>query len=196
MKKIFLTSISLFFLGIFLSFSQDKISKLDVRFGIGTSQLNYKNLINFSTFMIENEINYKFSKYFSVAGSIGYLISTGFQINNATFDLVNTNYFLINTNIFYSPFSNSRKNDFRIGFGPTWIIGYRYIMGSARNNYGLYYINISENIEYNVLAANFIIEDSYTIKEQFIVGLKAFYQTNNNLGIMAKFGIKFFNKKK
>ena len=196
MKKIFLTSIFLFFLGIFLSFSQDKISKIDVRFGIGTSQLNYKNLINFSTFMIENEINYKFSKYFSVAGSIGYLFSTGVQINNATFDLVNTNYFLINTNIFYSPFSNSRKNDFRIGIGPTWIIGYRYIKGSARNNYGLYYINISENIDYNLLAANFIIEDSYTIKEQFIVGFKAFYQTNNNLGIMAKFGIKFFNKKK
>ncbi len=209
-KKIFLTSIFLFFLGIFLSFSQDKISKLDIRFGIGTSQLNNLSYPEISTVAIESEINYKLSKYFAISGSLNYLfgIPKRYDFSNG-FSQFNANFFQISSAIFYSPFKNNKNNDFRVGVGPVWITGYINVDGESNYCSKCQFFKAPEiqtYIKENVLTANFIIEDSYTINEQFIVGLKLYYQPylptsdfyrfNENIGLTAKFGIKIFNKKK
>ena len=214
MKKIFLTSIVLFFLGIFLSFSQDKISKLDVRFGIGTSQWSdlYFPEISTIAIAIENEINYKFSKYFAISGSLNYSfgipkrIEYGFEQSKNLYENI-AGFFQISSIIFYSPFKNNKKNDFRVGVGPVWINAniYEHFEDYLCSTCIPVQSPIRTNIrKANTLAANFIIEDSYTIKEQFIVGLKLYYQPNlsglngfnENIGLTAKFGIKIFNKQK
>ena len=88
-----------------------------------------------------------------------------------------------------------------------WITGYKNMHGESNYSSTCQFIKAPEiktNIKENLLTANFLIEDSYTIKEQFIVGLKLFYQPNlsglygfnENIGLTAKFGIKIFNKQK
>ena len=204
MKKIFLTSISLFFLGIFLSFSQDKISKLDVRFGIGTSQWSNLFYSEISTITIENEINYKFSKYFAISGSLNYSFDISKKIDYGVgFNQYYVNFFQISSTIFYSPFKNNKNNDFRVGVGPVWITGDINVVDEFTCSI-CFIPQQTYNRKANTLTANFLIEDSYTIKEQFIVGLKLFYQPNlsglngfnENIGLTAKFGIKIFNKQK
>jgi hypothetical protein len=163
--------------------AQNIDKKFDFRFGTGTSLLGTGDM---RTIMFENEINYQFTKYCTFSCSVGNGWSDSGVYESASF-------FQGNMNIFLSPFKNNRKNDFRIGTGLSymnisdvyvesteWIDGKGMVEGftiERRNSFGF----------------NFIIEDSYTISERFIIGIKIFTQPyfgDINSGVLFKIGLK------
>jgi hypothetical protein len=164
--------------------AQDKPKKFDIRFGIGISLLGTGDM---TTINFENEINYKFSQYFSTSFSLNFGRS-----NSGVFET--SSYIQGNLNIFVSPFRNNKKNDFRVGSGfsimnisdsyyfePDCNVGTEQLSPyhfNRRNSYGF----------------NIIIEDTYSINDRFLIGLKLFTQpyTNGdiNSGILLKLGLK------
>jgi len=164
--------------------AQDNHKKFDVKFGVGISLLGTGDM---TTINFENELNYKFSHYFSTSFTLNY----GKSISGV---YETSSYIQENLNIFISPFKNSRKNDFRIGTG-----------FSIMNISDSYYfeeecgVGIEQSSPYhydkrNSLGFNIIIENTYSINARFLIGLKLFTQpyTNGdiNSGILLKCGLK------
>ena len=164
--------------------AQDVKSRMDLRFGIGTSSLGKGDM---RTIMFENEVNMKLNNYFTLSGGIGYAKSDYGVFEQASF-------VQLNTNIYISPFKNSRRNDFRIGTGPSWYSISDVYRSSAR------YLNgqlVDEEYEFdtrNSIGFNVIIENCYLVAEKYLLGLKLFGQSyqngDGNSGILLKLGIK------
>jgi len=165
--------------------AQEKQQKFDIRFGVGISLLGTGDM---TTINFENEVNYKFNQYFSTSFSLNYGKSIAGIYETSS-------YIQGNLNIFISPFKNSRRNDFRIGTG-----------FSIMNVSDSYYfaqecaVGIEQSSPYhydkrNSSGFNIIIEDTYSVTDRFLIGLKLFTQpyTNGdiNSGILLKCGLKF-----
>ena len=164
--------------------AQKTESKYDVRLGLGTSLLGTGDM---QTIMFENEANAKLNKYFTLSGGIGYAKSDYGVYEQASF-------VQLNSNVYISPFKNNRKNDFRIGTGLS-----AYSIFDAYQSAATYKNGELINTEYefdkrNSIGLNLIIENTYSVTDKFLMGLKLFsqlYQNGDiNSGIMLKFGIK------
>jgi hypothetical protein len=103
-------------------------------------------------------------------------------------------YFQGDLGIYISPFSNIKRNDFRIGTGLSLMNISNYYQRLA-----IYQNNILIRSEYqadlkNTLGYTMIIEDSYLINDKFIVGLKIFihpyFDGDINSGLLLKLGMK------
>lgn len=164
--------------------AQDNHKAFDMKFGVGISLLGTGDM---TTLNFENEINYKISPYFSTSFTLNYGKS-----NSGVYDA--SSYIQGNLNIFISPFTNTQKNDFRIGTG--------FSMMNISDSY--YFIQecgigIEQASPYHFdkrtsSGINIIIEDTYSISERYLVGLKLFTQPyfngDLNSGILLKFGLK------
>jgi len=164
--------------------AQDKQTKFDVKFGVGISLLGTGDM---TTINFENETNYKISQYFSTSFTLNYGRS-----NSGVYET--SSYIQGNLNIFISPFKNNRKNDFRIGTGFS-------IMNISDSYYFLQEcgVGIEQTSPYhfdkrNSSGFNIIIEDTYSINEKYLIGLKLFTQPyfngDLNSGVLLKFGLK------
>lgn len=164
--------------------AQDFKSRIDLRLGIGTSLLGTGDM---QTIMLENEVNMKLNSYFTFGGELGFGKSDYGVFEHASF-------IQLNANIFLSPFKNKGRNDFRIGTGPSW-----YSVSDAYRS-SAHYQNgqpVDEDYKFDTRSSigfNVIIENSYSITERYLLGLKLFtqpYQNGDiNTGILLKFGIK------
>jgi len=164
--------------------AQETESRIDFRFGVGTSLLGTGDM---QTIMFENEANIKWNRYFTLGAGLGYAKSDDGVFEQASF-------IQLNTNVYISPFKNSRKNDFRVGTGLSWYSVSDVYQSSATYQNGQlidseYVFDKRSSIGFNI-----IIENTYSIGEKFLLGLKLFtqpYQNGDiNSGIMLKFGIK------
>lgn len=159
-------------------------AKFDVKFGVGVSLLGNGDM---TTLNFENEINFKISQYFSTSFTLNYGRS-----NSGIFET--SSYVQGNLNVFISPFKNNLKNDFKVGTG--------FSLMNISDSYYLQQecgVGIEESSPYhfdkrNSSGINIIIEDTYSIKEKYLIGLKLFSQSyfneDVNSGILLKFGLK------
>jgi hypothetical protein len=180
MKKLILASIILFSLSVNAQKAQ---TRFDFRFGVGTSLLGSGDM---RTIMVENEINYSSNMFLTFAISTGYGKSDQGVYETSSF-------IQGNANIFLSPFGNNKKNDFRIGTGFSYLnVSNVYIKSSELINGTLLY-NEYQFENRNLIGMNIILEDTYSITERLILGLKVFTQPyigNINSGILLKIGVK------
>ena len=164
--------------------AQDNQKKFDAKFGLGVSLLGTGDM---TTLNFENEINFKISQYFSTSFTLNYGRS-----NSGIYET--SSFIQGNLNIFISPFKNNKKNDFKIGTG--------FSMMNISDSYYLEPecgVGIEQSTPYhfdkrNSSGFNIIIEDTYSIKEKYLIGLKLFTQSyfneDLNSGILLKFGLK------
>ena len=193
---------------------EPEIKKFDIRFGAGWSLLGTGDIgaVNF-----ENEFNFKFSRYFTTSASLNYgrvadnnystatsYITVGGKVYSSTTVIPwshNASFLQGNVNIFISPFRNNRKNDFRVGGGisvyniaEAYVQGYQSVPEELKPIYGESFVTWVYD-KRTSFGWNIIIEDTYTIKEKFLIGVKAFTQpyTNGdiNSGFMGKVGYVF-----
>lgn len=164
--------------------AQETASKLDLRFGIGTSLLGTGDM---RTLMFENELNLNLNKYFALEGGLGYAKS-----NDGIFE--QSSFIQLNANIYISPFKNNRKNDLRLGTGLSWYaVSDVYQSSVTLQNSQL--IDIAHKLDKrNSIGFNVVVENTYSITEKYMLGLKLFtqpYQNGDiNSGILLKFGVK------
>ena len=165
-------------------YAQDVESKYDLKLGIGTSLLGTGDM---QTIMFENEINFKLNKYFTLGEGLSFAKS-GFSV------LEQASFIQLNSNIYISPFKNNRQNDFRFGAGLSWYsISDFYQSSTVYIDEGL----LDSEYEFskrNSLGLNIIIENTYSISEKFLVGLKFFTQPYKNgdinSGLLLKVGLE------
>jgi len=174
----------LFLITIPLSAQEEK-KMFDVRFGIGTSLLGSGDM---RTLTIENELNYKISRYFGGSLSMDFGRSNAGVYETASF-------IQGNLNLFVSPFKNSGLNDFRIGAGLSIMnVSDAYLQSADYVNGQLVDADYQFDLR-NSLGYSIIIEDTYSITDKFLVGLKVFTQPYSNgdinSGILLKFGFMF-----
>jgi hypothetical protein len=139
---------------------------------VGTSLLGTGDM---HTLMLENELNYFISNSFATSISLGYGRSNYGVFETASFVQGNLN-------IYFSPFKNNKKNDFRIGTGLSY---YNVSDGSERS---------SDYQTRNSVGVNIILEHTYLLTERLRLGVKAFTQPYENgdinSGVLLKMGIR------
>ena len=182
MKNIFII-IAFLFISISLN-AQKSNSGFDYRFGIGNSFLGTGDMLGV---MYENEINCSINNYLSTGISLGY--------GKSDYGVSATASFLqYNLNVFFSPFKNSKRNDFRVGMGFSSLkISDAYMSSASWINNELidtdYVFDLRKTFGYN-----FIIENTYSITDKFLLGLKLYTQPYGNgdinSGILLKMGVR------
>ena len=158
--------------------------RFDFRFGVGTSFLSTGDI---ATTMLENELNYFINNFLATSISIGYGRSNEGVFETASF-------FQGNLNIYLSPFKNNKRNDFRIGTGLSYInVSDAYLVSADYSNG----VVIDEDYKFdkvNSIGMSIILENTYSIREKFLVGLKLFTQPyengDMNSGVLVKLGLK------
>jgi hypothetical protein len=183
MKKVIITALLLFASQIQ---AQESSQNLDFRVGTGISLLGTGDM---QTTVFENELNYKINNYIAGGSSINFG-------NSANGIHKSTSFIQGNLNLFFSPFKNNSKNDFRLGAGMSY---YRvsdvsedwYIDNTDGMNEQVFIDKLDERSSFGF---NIAIEDSYTFNNKFIVGAKLYtqpYQNGDiNSGFMLKTGLK------
>lgn len=163
--------------------AQVNTKKVDLKFGIGTSLQGSGDM---TTLSFENELNYKINKYFSISFAIDYGKSD--RGVNASTSLVQGN-----LNIYFSPFKNSGKNNFKIGTGLSAMkVSDFYALSITQENYG---VTTGDFVfeKRNSLGFNIIIENEYILSKKYLIGLKLFTQPYFNgdisTGGFLKFGV-------
>jgi len=159
-------------------------SKFDCRFGLGSSFLGSGDMRGV---MFENEINYAANNFFTAGLSIGYGKSDEGVYVLASF-------IEGNANVYFSPFKNNKRNDFRLGTGFSYFtVSDSYMSSAEWGSEGL----IDADYEFDLrttLGLNIIIEDTYMITDKFLLGLKVYTQPyfngDINTGVMLKVGVK------
>lgn len=174
----------LFILSTIHLIAQEDNSKFDIRFGTGVSLLGSGDM---GALNIENELNYNFNKYFASSLSVNYGRS-----NSGVY--VSSSFIQGNLNLFVSPFKNTRKNDFRIGTGFSMMNISETYKVLARCGVGLddiepIYFNARNSCGFNV-----IVENTYSLGDKLLVGIKLFSQVYSNedinSGVLLKFGLR------
>ena len=166
-------------------FAQEENRNFDIRFGVGRTILGSGDMI---TLTFENELNYKINPYFTTALSVNYGRS-----NYGVFETAS--YVQGNLNLYLSPFKNTNRNDFRVGTGLSLFhVSDAYLLSAYYDakgnlidaNYGF---DVRSSFGYSI-----ILEDTYTIRNRFLVGLKLFTQPyfsgDLNSGLLLKAGVK------
>lgn len=180
-KTIFLISLIAFSLPVI---GQEKTGNLDFRLGAGISLLGSGDMV---TFNYENEMNYKLNQYFTSTASI--------NLGRSNYGVSETASFVQgNFNIFLSPFKNNKRFDFRVGTGLTY-----YNISDAYESSQLWENGVLVDIDYEFdkrksFGYNIIIENSYSLTNRFLIGLKLFTQPyfngDINSGLLLKLGLK------
>ncbi len=140
-----------------------------------------------TTMNFENEISYRISQYFTASFTLNYGRS-----NSGVY--ATSSYIQENMNIFVSPFKTNRINDFKTGTGFS-------IMNISDSYYfeqdcgvGTEQSSPCHFDKRNSSGVNIIIEDTYSIKEKYLIGLKLFTQPyfngDVNTILLLKFGLK------
>lgn len=164
--------------------AQDTQKKLGFHFGMGSSLLGTGDI---TTFNVENEFSYKLNSYFSTSFTFNY------GRGNMGKEKLSA-YAQGNLNIFISPFKNNRKNDFKIGTGVSLMDIYSINHHLAMCGTGLEEAPPYEFNKRTPFGFNIIIEDTYSINDTYIVGIKLFTQSYTsddiNSGILVKVGLK------
>jgi hypothetical protein len=172
---------------LFLSLTakgQEKSEKLDFRIGSGVSLLGSGDM---TTFVYENELNYKLNNYLTSAVSINLGRSNYGVYENSAFTQGNLN-------IFLSPFKNNKKSDFRIGTGLSYYsVSDAYATSRSYENGQL--VAVVYGIETrNSYGINVIIEKSSMITDKLFWGAKLYSQPyfngDINTGLTFKLGYK------
>ncbi len=168
MKKQFIIIILLAMTSI--TFAQQTASRFELKLGLGTSFLGTGDM---QTLLIENELNYNINRYFSSSASIGFATS-----NRGVYEA--TSYTQGNVNIFFSPFTNTKRHDLRIGTGLSV-----YKVSDTWQS-----LVVIENGEVVVLEYSFekrssvglngIIAYSYALTDKLSLGAKVFLQPYKN----------------
>ena len=166
------------------AFSQESEIKTDLRFGMGFTLLGSGDMISTT---IENELNFKMGRFIASSLSISYGRSN-FGVNETTSFLQG------NTNFYISPFNNTRKNDFRIGTGLTYYhVSDAYLSGQWYENG----VIVDEDYEFRKrksLGFNMIIENTFSISNELLLGIKLYSQPyfngDINSGFLLKLGVK------
>ncbi|GAA4845100.1 hypothetical protein [Algivirga pacifica] len=165
-------------------YAQEKPSRLDFRFGVGTSLQGSGDMITLS---FDNELNYRLNNYFATSLSISHGKSESGVFKMGSF-------IQGNLNAFVSPFRNNRRNDFRLGIGlgvQNYV--YSYIQSEEYINGQL--IQSPVYRDKNGLGRNIIIENTFALTQRLLLGLKLYNQFYNsgdvNTGIMLKAGVQF-----
>ena len=173
----------LFILSTYHLTAQEGNSEFDIRFGTGLSLLGSGDM---TTLNFENELNYKFNKYFTSSFSVNYGRSNTEVSRTASF-------IQGNINIFLSPFTNNGKNDFRMGSGFSLMnISESYPL-EPRCGVGLEDASTHFYEVRNPYGFNIILENTYAVSNKFLVGVKLFsqvYSGDINSGVLLKFGVK------
>jgi len=183
--KIILVLLAVTLFGLNASAQVEDPSRFDIRIGIGTSLLGTGDM---RTFMLETELNYSLTEYFTIGGGLGMGRSNSGVSETASF-------FQGNANMYFSPFGNSGKNDFRIGGGLSFnSISDAYI-SSVELGPGGQIINQEVTFDQrNALGFNIILENSYWITDKTLIGIKVFTQPyvngDINSGILFKVGFR------
>lgn len=164
--------------------AQEIDSRLDLRSGIGGSFLGSGDM---RAIMLENEANLKLNRYFALSGGLGFGMSNDGALDQASF-------LQLNANVYISPFRNTGRNDFRLGTGLSW-----YTVSESYNALSISHTGEIVDSEFrsgqrNAIGVNVILENTYSVTERLLVGLKAFtqpYQNGDiNSGVLLKFGVK------
>lgn len=166
-------------------FAQDETKNFDVRFGVGRTILGTGD---WRTITLENELNYSINSYFTTALSANYGRSNRGIYGTAS-------YIQGSLNIFLSPFKNTKRNDFRIGTGVSLLNVSNVRVLSSRSNAKGEEIDIEYGFsERSSFGYNIVLEDTYTVKSKYLLGLKVFTQSffsgDINSGVLLKIGAK------
>lgn len=182
MKNIIII-ITFLFISISLN-AQKSQSRFDYRFGIGTSFLGTGDMHGI---MYENEINCTINRYLSASISLGY--------GKSDYGVSETASFLENNiNLFFSPFKNNKRNDFRAGMGLSYLnISDAYMSSASWTNNELIDTDYVFDLR-KTFGCNIIIENTYSITDKFLLGLKLYTQPyvngDINSGILLKLGVR------
>ena len=159
-------------------------SKTDLRIGIGTAILGTGD---FSAIVIENELNYEVHPYLGIGGSMAFGKSYFTGRNQSSF-------IQGNVNIFFSPFTNKKTNDFRIGSGFVYNFVSDVYQSSSEYLDGVLIDEDYRLEDRTSLGVNIILENTVNITNKFLLGLKLFSQPylngDINSGLILKAGFK------
>lgn len=158
--------------------------EIDLRFGVGGSFLGSSDM---RAIMLENEANLKLNRYFALSGGLGFGTSNDGALDQASF-------LQLNANVYISPFKNTGRNDFRLGTGLSWYTVSESYNALSISHTGEIVDSKLQSDQRNALGFNLIIENTYSVTERLLLGLKAFtqpYQNGDiNSGVLLKFGVK------
>lgn len=164
--------------------AQNISSRFDARFGVGTSLLSTGDM---HTVMFENELNYRLNNFLTAGASVGFGRSS-----SGTFET--SSFVQGNLNVFLSPFKNGNRNDFRIGTGISCMNGSDAYLESASYENGTVVEEVHRFDNRTSIGLNIMLENTYTVREKFMVGLKLFTQPyangDINSGLLLKLGCK------
>lgn len=168
------TILLIFLLPLLAAKAQLGDRQLDVRLGlggIGFEKIDYVSLIG------ELELASELDNHFSLASSV---VSSWQQVKSDNSHYDNDPTLLqLNLNAFVSPFGNDRRNNFRIGAGPSY---YHFFSGNSGYN------------GHNALGFSLVTENAYTIRGNTFLALKVFRQQYFNKhvlwGLLLKIGVK------
>lgn len=157
--------------------------RIDIRFGLGASLLGTGDVV---VDMYEAELNRKFSRYFTFAVTSAFGKGGEGEFNTSAFVQSNVNAFI-------SPFRNNRRNDFSIGVGLSFFdVSGTYLQWASYENGILKDYEIATS-KRQTFGGNLIIENTYSVTERFLLGIKVFTQPyingDINSGILLKFGV-------
>ena len=154
--------------------------RFDLRTGTGvyhTGALDMRGL------MVENELNYTLNRKFT--------ISAQFALGRSNTGVGATSNFLqTNGTLFWSPFGNDGRHDFRLGAG----VGYASIADAYTSR--TEFLNnqiVDEDYTFRdrrESGANLVIEHTYALTPRLLLGGKAFVQTYANAGLLLKLGVR------
>lgn len=163
--------------------AQTENKKNDIRFGAGTTFVGKNSKV--PTF--EVEANRKITPYFAVGASLAF----GRRVEDK---YAQTSFEKVNLGVYFSPFKNNRKNDFRIGAGINYFdIGGFYATGMLFDPKQTEY----HSYKNSSFGFNFSLENTYTLNERLFIGAKVFAEpylketVNTNYGAMLRLGVKF-----
>lgn len=177
MKKTIILLLALNFL--FYLNAQQKMSRFDFKFGSGIGFMGDGDML---TLGFENDLNYKINNYLSA----GILLNYGKSDHGVD---IHSDYLMGGVNIFFSPFKNNKKNNFKIGTG--------YSFFNNTNVYEKSWDSI-QGFEYTydrrkTGGLNLIFEDEQIVYEKFLIGGKLFLNGSisgaNMIGAVVKFGV-------
>lgn len=175
MKKIF---ILIFACCSLTAFSQKK----SIQLGLGSAFLGSGDIL---AGVFEAELGYKLNPY----------LSTAFGINSAlgyrNLEMrEHTTYQQGNANIYLSPFRNNRKVDFRLGTG----VSANYVLERRIDMLSSFFPTYINESRFS-FGVNMIVETTFALNNNFLLGFKGFIQPYSNgdinSGVLIKVGKVF-----
>jgi hypothetical protein len=173
----------LFFLLVTACQLTAQTSTIDLRSGLGTYRTG---TLDMRGLMLETEVNYTFHPKLAVSGQLGFGRSTYGVGELSTF-------VASNATLFWSPFGNYLRNDFRLGAG----VGFGDIndafLSRAETRNGVLVDTDHTFSQRGGFGFNLVLENSYALSERLLVGGKLFVQSysgTGNTGLLLKVGVR------